>query len=84
VLGGWSYPGTMSPREAFLASPLAIRPTGGGETESERKVRLISVFLNTAGQLCRVYEGSIRVNGHREMAEGTICRKSDGSWSVSP
>jgi surface antigen len=74
----------MSPREAFLASPLAVRPTGGDETESATKVRLISVFLNTAGQICRVYEGSIRIDGHREIAEGTICRKSDGSWSVSP
>jgi surface antigen len=73
----------MSEQQAFLKSPLAIRPTDSDQREGE-KVRVISVFLNTAGQICRVVESSVRIKGHRQIEQGTICRISDGSWSVSP
>jgi hypothetical protein len=51
-VGGCNFPGTMSEQQAFLKSPLAIRPTDSDQREGE-KVRVISVFLNTAGQICR-------------------------------
>ncbi|MBB44446.1 MAG: hypothetical protein CMM44_11895 [Rhodospirillaceae bacterium] len=34
------------------------------------------------GKICRIYEQTITVRGRTEIARGTACRRSDGTWRI--
>lgn len=42
----------------------------------------IKTFINNSGEHCREYSQIIIIDGEKEKAYGTACRKPDGSWQM--
>ena len=46
-------------------------------------VKPTTTYQASNGQYCREYEQTITVNGRSELAYGTACRQSDGTWRIA-
>lgn len=47
-----------------------------------QKARLVATFRNTHGRLCRVVQRSVVIDGASRRAIGTVCRRSNGHWTL--
>ena len=72
----------MSVLEAFLRSPAATHPAVA-VAQGDQQVRVVSDFINAAGQHCNVVEQSVLVVRERVRASGTLCQQLDGRWVLS-
>jgi surface antigen len=66
--------------EAFLQSPVATHLAPG--VSEGLRISVTKGFKMRRNGMCRVIEQSIRVNGFRVRATGTMCQHSDGSWAL--
>ncbi|HLA75211.1 MAG TPA: RT0821/Lpp0805 family surface protein [Gammaproteobacteria bacterium] len=39
-------------------------------------------YTSTAGQTCREYDTTVKIDGKNQKAHGTACRQSDGTWKI--
>jgi len=67
----------QSLEHAPTGTPIGWRD-GSGQTIYE--VIPTDTYKNTAGRHCRSYQTAISIGGRTERADGTACRRPDGSW----
>jgi hypothetical protein len=62
-----------SPRHSPQAAKLAHR----------QGPRVVRSFRDASGQPCRVVNETVLIDGEKTLATGTVCKQSDGHWSIA-
>jgi surface antigen len=52
------------------------------DTQTQYTVEPTDTYRNEQGRVCRKYNPTIRVEGDRETATGTACRRPDRTWEI--
>ena len=45
--------------------------------------RVVRRFRDASGQPCRIVNETVLIDGERTRATGTVCRESDGHWTIA-
>jgi hypothetical protein len=51
-------------------------------TADVQNMKFVMGFLNARGELCRVVEQPVVINGQKMSATSTLCQQADGRWAV--
>jgi hypothetical protein len=50
---------------------------------NQESPRVVRRFRDASGQPCRVVNQTVLIDGERTQATGTVCRESDGHWTIA-
>jgi hypothetical protein len=72
--------GQRTNRESGTRHASAMHNVASRNQESPRVVRR---FRDASGQPCRIVNETVLIDGERTQATGTVCKESDGHWTIA-